>query len=399
MVNMIPNILRQASAFILARQQPSYRRFLHGQIDFKEALIGIKGARGCGKTTLLLQRAHSSGIAPQRILYIACDHPAMVDANLYELAQTFYQEGGHLLLLDEIHKAKGFATHLKAIRDTFDLQVIFSGSSALRIEHELGDLSRRAVVYTLPVLSLREFMEIETGQRFAAHSLPDLLNNHQAIASTMMQTLRPIEQFKHYLQYGAYPFYRESVDNYSRKLLEVVNQTIDSDLVSIYHIEASKLDKLKKLLYMLCSTNPVELNISKLSAAIGVSWGTLAKYLEHMQAGSLTHSVRGGSGMRTVNKPDKLLLDNTNLFYALCAAPNIGSLRETFFVSQLTQTHQVHYHDQGDFIVDEQWVFEIGGANKPLKQLLGNPNGYAAVDDRVIGDGKHIPLWLFGMLY
>jgi hypothetical protein len=396
---MIPPILRQTSAFILARKQPEYRRFLHQKIDFGEQLIGIKGARGCGKTTLLLQYAQSSGLEAGRILYVACDHPAMVDVSLYELAQTFYQEGGQLLLLDEIHKVRGFAAHLKTIRDTLELRVIFSGSSALRIEHELGDLSRRAVVYDLPVLSLREFMEIETRQVFAAYPLAELLAGHVAIAAEVMQALRPIEQFKKYLQYGAYPFYRESLDNYTRKLLEVVNLTIDSDLCGLYNIDPLKLDKLKKVLYMLCSTDPVEMNVSKLSAAVGASWATLSKYLERMSAGSLVHIVRGGSGMRTVNKPDKLLLDNTNLFYALCAAPNIGSIRESFFVSQLAYQHQVHYHDKGDFLVDDQWVFEIGGANKTLKQLDGNPHGYVAVDDVVMGDGKRIPLWLFGMLY
>ena len=150
---------------------------------------------------------------------------------------------------------------------------------------------------------------------------------------------------------------------------------------------------------MLCSTDPVELNISKLSAAVGTSWATLAKYLERMQAGSLIHIVRASSSMRTVNKPDKLLLDNANLFQVLCAAPNNGSLRETFFVSQLSHQHQVHYHDQGDFSVDDQWIFEIGGANKSLKQLKGQASSYAALDDLVMGEGRRVPLWMFGMLY
>lgn len=396
---MISPILRQTSALILARQQPAYRRFLHRKIDFGEQLIGIKGARGCGKTTLLLQHAQSCGLEAARMLYVACDHPAMVEVDLYGLAQTFHQEGGQLLLIDEIHKSKGFAAHLKAIRDTFDLQVIFSGSSALRLEHELADLSRRAVVHELPVLSLREFMEIETGQGFEAHSLPDILTNHSNIAADIMRSVRPIEQFKKYLQYGAYPFYRESLVNYTSKLLEVVNLTVDSDLASLYGIAPDKLGKLKKLLYMLCSTDPVELNISKLSAGVGTSWPTLARYLESMSAGSLVHIVRGGSGMRTVNKPDKLLLDNTNLFYALCASPNIGSIRESFFVSQLAYQHQVHYHDKGDFRVDDHWVFEIGGAGKTLRQLASQPESYAVVDDVVIGDGRRVPLWLLGMTY
>ncbi len=179
----------------------------------------------------------------------------------------------------------------------------------------------------------------------------------------------------------------------------MVHLTIDSDLSFIYNIDPHKLDKLKKVLYMLCSTDPVELNISKLSAAVGTSWPTLAKYLEYMSTGSLIYVVRAGSGMRAVNKPYKLLLNNTNLFHALCAAPNVGALRESFFVSQLSAQHQVHYHDRGDFLVDDHWVFEIGGASKTLKQLAGHAQGYAAIDDVVIGEQRRIPLWLFGLLY
>jgi predicted AAA+ superfamily ATPase len=398
---MIIPILRQASSLILARQQPEYHRFLYHKIDFSESLIGIKGARGSGKTTLLLQYAQMSHLDISKILYISCDHPAMVDENLYELAQSFYQEGGKLLFLDEIHKAKQFAVHLKAINDTFDLQVIFSGSSALRIEHELADLSRRAIVYDLPVLSFREFLEMEKKCSIEAFSIEQLLTEHLQISSRLIQQFRPIEQFKRYLKFGAYPFYQESQMTYSDKLLEVINVTIDSDLCGIYNIEPLKLDKLKKILYMLCSTNPVELNKSKLSGAVGTSWPTLAKYLERMSAGSLLHIIRGGQGMRAVNKPDKLLLDNTNLFYVLCASPNTGSIRESFFVSQLSYGHQVHYHDKGDFMINDSIIVEIGGKGKTMKQISGqyHQNAYLVLDDIEIGSNKIIPLWLFGFLY
>jgi len=396
---MIPAILRQASTFILARPQPQYQRFLHAKIDFREPLIGIKGARGSGKTTLMLQHAQAGTIPLERILYIACDHPAMVDMSLYTLAQIWYQEGGKLLLVDEVHKSKGFASALKAIRDTFDLQVIFSGSSALRIDHELADLSRRAVVYDLPVLSLREFIEIETGHHFCAYSLGEILSRHQAISAEVCRQIRPIEYLLKYLRYGAYPFYRESTATYHQKLLEVVNITIDSDLCGLYNIEPAKVDKLKKVLYMLCSSPPVELNKSKLSGAVGTSWPTLSKYLELMEAGGLIHCVRGGSGMRTVNKPDKLLLDNPNLFHALCAAPNLGTIREAFFVSQLSTCHQIHYHDQGDFIVDDRFIFEIGGASKTASQLGNQSDSYIAADDIESGSPGQIPLWVLGMRY
>ena len=396
---MIPAIIRQASAFILARSQPQYHRFLYSEIDFREPLIGIKGARGSGKTTLMLQHAQAGAIPPEKILYVACDHPAMVDISLYNLAQIWYQEGGRLLLVDEVHKSKGFASALKAIRDTFNLQVIFSGSSALRIDHELADLSRRAVVYDLPVLSLREFIEIETGSQFSAYSLEDIVSRHQAISAEVCSRIRPIEYLLKYLRYGAYPFYQESTGSYPQKLLEVVNITIDSDLCGLYNIEPVKVHKLKKILYMLCSTPPVELNRSKLSSAVGTSWPTLAKYLDLMQAGGLIHTVRGGSGMRTVNKPDKLLLNNPNLFHTLCAAPNIGAIRETFFVSQLSHRHQVHYHDQGDFIVDDRFIFEIGGAGKTASQLGNQVDSYIAADDIETGAPGRIPLWIFGMGY
>jgi len=385
--------------FILSQRQPEYRRFLHGIIDFNERLIGVKGARGSGKTTLLLQYAQASTYPPEKILYVACDHPAMVDVNLYDLAQTFYQEGGKLLLIDEVHKARGFAASLKAIRDTFALQVIFSGSSALRIEHELADLSRRAVVYDLPVLSLREFIEMETESTFPAYSLEDILSGHQTISHEIGARIRPIEYLHKYLRHGAYPFYRESAASYTQKLLEVINLTIDSDLCGLYNIEPAKLDKLKKILYMLCSTPPVGLNKTRLSSAVGASWPTLSKYLERMQAGSLIHNVRAGTGMRVVNKPDRLLLNNPNLFYALCSTPNSGSIREVFFVSQVSYSHQVHYHDQGDFLVDDTYVFEIGGSSKTSRQLGKQTNAYVVSDNIETGAPRQIPLWIFGLGY
>lgn len=396
---MTPLIIRQASSFVLNQKQPEYHRFLHYRIDFNERLIGIKGPRGSGKTTLMLQYAHLTGIAKEKIFYAACDHPAMIDLELYDLAQEFYQEDGKLLLIDEIHKRKGFGRSLKAIRDTFGLQVIFSGSSALRIDHELADLSRRAVVYELPVLSLREFMELETGLSFTAYPLQTITFKHQSISAEVCSQVRPIEYFKKYLEYGAYPFYLESKTSYIHKLLEVINITIDSDLCLLYNIEPVKLEKLKKILYMLCSSPPSELNKSKLSSAVGASWPTLSKYLERMQAAGLIYCLRAGSGMRTVNRPDKLILNNPNLYFSLCANPNTGAIRETFFISQLSQGHQVHYYDQGDFVVDDQFIFEIGGRSKSNRQIRGQDNAFIVADDIEIGSLNQVPLWAFGMTY
>ena len=392
-------VLHKISTQIFSKDIPQYKRWLYAKIDFNGKMIGIKGPRGAGKSTILFQYATSSDIPASKKLYVSCDHPAMSGVSLYDVADSFYARGGQLLIIDEIHKRNGFAKELKAIYDVFDLQVIFSGSSALQIDNSIVDLSRRAVIYNLGVLSLREFCELQTGEKFQNYTLQELIENHIDIATDIMAKVRPLEQFNNYLEYGCYPFYKNSLIEYPQKLTEVINITIDSDLASIYKIDPSKLDKLKKIIYMLCSTKPFELNISKLSSAVGASWITLSKYLERMDAGSLIHIVRAGSGMRTVNKPDKLLLDNPNLFTVLCASGNIGSIRESFFVSQTSLLHQVHFHDKGDFIIDEKLVFEIGGASKDSHQLKGNKNGFVVSDDIEIGFDNKIPLYLFGFLY
>lgn len=390
--------LQKVSQQVFARTLPTYQRYLHKQIDFSSQLIGVKGARGAGKSTLLLQHARQLNLPATQVLYVSCDHPAMVGVSLYDLAESFYARGGRLLLIDEIHKANDFSQALKAIYDVFDLQVLFSGSSALQIEQANADLSRRAVVHRLGVLSFREFCELELGKELPSYSLAEVLTGHENIAGELLQQFRPLEQFAKYLSYGCYPFYLESLTDYPAKLLSVINLTIDSDLSRIYHIDSGKLDKLKKVLYMLCSTNPYELNVSKLSAAVGVSRPTLHNYLHQMEAGSLLHIVRGGVGMRAVNKPDKLLLDNPNLFQVLCGDSYIGSVRESFFVSQLGLAHQVHYHDRGDFVIDDSLVFEVGGASKSATQLKGS-SGFIAADDIEAGFNNKIPLWLFGFLY
>lgn len=390
--------LQKISAQILARKVPTYKRYLYHQVDFNARLLGITGARGAGKSTILLQHAKECNLAATQVMYVSCDHPAMVGVSLYTLAEAFFARGGQLLLVDEIHKNDNFSQDLKAIYDVFDLRLIFSGSSALQIEQASADLSRRAVVHRLGVLSFREFCELELRQTLPSFSLAEILTAHEDITAQLLQSFRPLEQFAKYLRYGCYPFYQESLADYPSKLLAVINLTIDSDLSRIYRNDPSKLDKLKKILYMLCTTPPYELNISKLSTATGVSWPTLQKYLQQMDAGSLIHVLRGGVGMRAVNKPDKLLLDNPNLFQVLCAGHNLGSVRESFFVSQLRLKHQVHYHDRGDFVVDDVWVFEVGGVGKTNTQLQG-AQGFVAADDLEVGFENKIPLWLFGFLY
>jgi predicted AAA+ superfamily ATPase len=323
----------------------------------------------------------------------------MVNQKLYEIADEFYSFGGKLLILDEIHKIKDFASNLKAMYDFTDLQVLFSGSSAMQIEHESIDLSRRALIYNMPPLSFREFLNLSNIENFDKVSLNDILSNHEDITVDITSRIKPLEHFSDYLTYGAYPFFKEGIRSYDNRLLEIVNTTIDSDLSMIFNINSDKLEILKKVLYMLCTTSPLEINKLKLSSATRISWATLSKYLDYMQKGSLVHIVRGSKGFNSLKKQNKLLLNNPNLFQILCANPDIGSLRESFFVSQLKQHHQVHYYDKGDFLVDEKVVIEIGGKSKDKKQIKNETNAYLAIDDIEFGMGNKIPLWLFGFLY
>jgi len=395
---MIP-ILAKLSKRFLSVKPSSFRRFLYDEIDFSAQVIGIVGGRGSGKTTLMHQYAKSSKYKPSQILYISCDHPSIINENIYEIADDFYAHGGKLLLLDEIHKVKDFPSHLKAIYDFTDLQVIFSGSSAMSIRHEIADLSRRALVYDLPILSFREFLALKNIVHLKSYSLEEILRSHEDIVIEIISKIKPLEYFGDYLEYGAYPFFKEGINSYSDRLLEVVHTTIDSDLASIFSINYEKLDALKKVLYMLCSTTPYEVNKSKLSNGVGISWSTLAKYLEYMQKGSLLHIVRGSKGHKTLHTPNKILLNNPNLFSVLCAKADIGAIRESFIVSQLLPSHQVHYHHQGDFLIDELYTIEVGGRSKDIKQIKGLKEAYLAIDDIESGYDNAIPLWLFGFLY
>jgi len=395
---MIP-ILSKLSRRFLSTKPSSFKRFLYEQIDFSAQIIGIVGGRGSGKTTLMHQYARASRYKSSQILYISCDHPSVISADIYSIADDFYTHGGKLLLLDEIHKVRDFSAHIKAIYDFTDLQVIFSGSSAINIRHETGDLSRRALVYEMPVLSFREYLALKNIVHLPSYTLEEIVSSHEDIVVEILSEVKPLAHFSDYLDHGAYPFFKEGIASYSDRLLEVVNTTIESDLASIFSISHEKLDALKKVLYMLCSTTPYEVNKSKLSANAGVSWSTLSKYLDYMQKGSLLNIVRGSNGHKTIQTPNKILLNNPNLFAVLCAKADVGAIRESFVVSQLLTDHQVHYHTQGDFLVDEKIVLEVGGTSKDASQITGMEDAYLAIDDIESGYDNVIPLWLFGFLY
>jgi len=392
-------ILKKLSKSWLSKKSSKFHRSLFEKIDFDTQLIGIKGARGSGKTTLLHQAAKASAHKASQILYISCDTAAMAGEDLFEIATEFAQFGGKLLLVDEIHKMNDFSTHLKSIYDFLDIQLIFSGSSAILLEHNKGDLSRRATIFTLPVLSFREFIALKNGLEFKSYPLEELLENHEDIAFEIMQEVKPLELFSYYKEYGAYPFFKESVSDYTMRLQEVINTTIESDLTYIFKIDALKQNTLKKILSLLCTLTPYEINKSKLSNDANISWATLSKYLTYMQKGALLELITYQNKQNQLNKAPKILLSNPNLFTVLCANADKGSLRESFFVSQLVSKHTIYNALSGDFVVDEKYTIEIGGKSKDNKQIQGLKQAYIAMDDIESGYDNVIPLWLFGFLY
>jgi len=384
---------------VLSKLDKSYKRYIFKKVDFNEKLIGIIGARGVGKTTFLLQYLKESPINLNKKLYINAEFLEFSFLKLYDLAEEFEKTGGELLVIDEIHKYQNFEKELKLIYDTLDLKVIFSGSSAIKLEHSKADLSRRAVIYKMNNLSFREFLELKTGEKFESFSLEDILNNHQNLAFEIISKLRPFEYFEEYLHKGAYPFYFDNFNTYCMKLEEAINSSIDSDLALIFDIKPINLIKLKKLIYLICSSEPFELNITKLSQKIEISRNYLYQYLYYLEKGDiftiLDSKTRGDA---IFVKPQKVYLKNTNLNYCYCDNLKIGTIRETFFANQLFE-YRLTYPKNGDFLVNDEYTFEIGGKNKDFKQIKNIKNSFVVADDIEIGFNNKIPLWLFGFLY
>lgn len=394
---------RKLEKQILKEHSVEYKRYLYGTIDFSSKLVGIVGARGVGKTTLLLQRALElkNTYEPHKSLYFSYDYPRSVDARLIELAEEFVKLGGEYLLVDEIHKYSDFATDLKAIYDFYPkLKVIFTGSCATSIYSAQADLSRRVVLYHMKGLSYREFLEMKLGRVFQSFSLQELCRDSIDIVDSIERDVLPLEYFSEYLKFGYYPFYFEHGAHYLRLLNAVINQTIDIDLVKLGFVKDSFTHKLKKLLFVISESEPFELNITKVAGSIEVSRNTLYAYLNHLdKAGLISSIVSSQKGISSMSKPEKLYLNNTNIFYALSSEPKVGTLRETFFVSQLRDIHRVEAAKKGDFLVDREYVFEVGGEGKNYSQIKDIKNSYLVIDTDSTQNPKKIPLWLFGFLY
>ena len=391
--------LQVYSSLFLSKETPSYERELLNRINLKNKIIGVVGAKGVGKTTLLLQFMKRQNLSPNEMMYISVDHPLMSSTTILDIAKEFASFGGKLLVFDEIHSQSDFANDLKTIWDFLEINIIFSGSSALHLDG--ADLSRRAIKYHLPTLSFREFLEIETEQKFEKLTLEEITKNHMTYASELLSQIKPLKYFKDYLDYGYYPFYLEDIETSKIKLSEAINKTIDIDLLKIYNIDPKKLRNIKKILTMLCTTMPYKPNMTTLSHAVEVDIKTLYTYLNALSSGKIVRMLSSHvRGEEIIKKPEKIYLDNPNMFQALCQSSDIGTVRESFFASSLQNAeYETQVSKKGDFIVDKRYTFEVGGKGKGYKQIKDMKNAYIASDMIEVGFGNKIPLWLFGFLY
>lgn len=392
---------RQLSILKLNQKIPAYKRFLYKTIKTSRSKItGIYGARGVGKTTLMVQLLKSLNLNVREAIYISCDHPLFTDIDLFEFLTEFYKKGGKYVFIDEIHKIKNFQKHIKSAYDFLDLKIYFSGSSAVSITDP--DLSRRFSMYKLPVLSLREYIEIAYETSLKSYSFNDILKNHEIIAQNIVNSLdqKILKLYDEYLNFGAYPFYFEDPDKYTERLTDIVNASLYYDIGEIYNVSSEKIHSLKKLLSAICVSKPLELSIEKLANITGITKSTLYRYIDYLSKAQLIiHISHEAKRFRALRKPDKLYLANSNLFNALCLEKDKGTVRETFFASLISYNHKLHYLDKGDFLVDEKYVFEIGGRNKDFSQIKGIKNSFLAIDNIEIGFERKIPLWIFGFLY
>lgn len=387
---------------LLRNTNLKFERYAIDELPWNQRLLGIKGARGVGKTTLLLQYIKKTYGFNESALYIKLDDVYFYDNKLIDLADDFVSRGGKHLFIDEAHKYANWAAELKNIYDYHpDLKVVFTGSSLLQILTANADLSRRALVYTLPGLSFREFLIMKTGQFLPPFPLEDILFDSVRIAVDINDKIIPLKYFDEYLRIGYFPFFNQEKHFFYQRLQEVVNLILEVELPGLRKTGISKVHKLKQLLFIIAGSVPFQPNISALADKTQTSRKVILEYIHHLKdARILMPLYRNSHGVSLLQKPQKIFLENTNYIYLLAEKnANKGNLRETFFLNQLSHGHAVTYAESGDFVVDETYSFEIGGKNKSSRQIKNLDNAFLVSDDIATGTKKRIPLWLFGFMY
>ncbi len=386
---------------LLKATENQFSRSLFDIVNWKQRMVGIRGLRGTGKTTMLLQYLKFQ--LKEKGLYVSADHPYFYDNSLLDLADQFEKDGGKVLLIDEIHKYPHWSSELKNIYDGYpNLRIIFTASSALEIQKGEADLSRRVITYELAGLSFREYLAFEHGLKYSIQSLNDIFTNKADFTHEVLQDRKPLPLFKKYLISGYFPFSKEDTQaEFSVKLNQVINTVLESDLAAIEKYTAGNVVSIKKLLGILSESVPFTPNISALASKMKLGRDTINNFLQQLERARLLNLLHQHSkGVAALQKPDKIYLENTNLSYALKNEPDVGSLRETFFLNQLKNTgHKVALPKSGDFIIDGKWTIEIGGKAKESNQIKSVKNSFLALDEIESPYQNRIPLWAFGFLY
>lgn len=398
------NIIRTSRRLIEATDT-KFHRYLYHLIRWNEArLIMIKGARGVGKTTLMLQHIKETFGVSEKAIYASCDNIWFTDNKLLDLVEYHYTHGGTHLFLDEIHRYPGnWNIELKNIYDSYPgYNVVFTGSSIIHLDVAIADLSRRCTSYHLFGLSFREYLLFEEIENIYPLTLQEVFDSsHKSeyfIANLLNHNV--LSLFNDYLKKGYYPFYKESTGLYYDKIEHILDATLLRDLPAAENIEFETLDKIRRLLYILATDKPFTLNVASLSQKVGLSRNMIIRMFDLLDRGSIIRCIyKSGRSPKSLVKPFKILFDNTDLMAALGAENDIGSIRETYVASMLAQNQKITEPLEGDFLINDKYTIEVGGKGKKYKQIADLPDSYLVVDDEEVGFGNRLPLWILGFLY
>ncbi len=384
-------------SYLVEHTNAPVRRDLMDEIDWNDRLIGIKGTRGVGKTTFLLQYAKEKFGTDRSCLFINMNNFYFSKYTLVDFAGEFVKRGGKVLLIDQVFKYPEWSHDLRACYEKFPgLKIVFTGSSVMRLKEENPELSGIVKMYYLRGFSFREFLNLQSGNNFRAYTLQEILENHEQIAKTILRNVKPLDFFQDYLHHGFYPFFLEK-RNFSENLLKTMNMMIEVDILLIKQIELKYLSKIKKLLYLLAVDGPVAPNVSQLAAEIQTSRATVMNYIKYLADARLINMVYP-KGEEFPKKPSKLMMHNTNLMYSIYPVKvDEQDVLDTFFMNTMYKDHKLYKGDKGtSFMVDGNLHFRICAEGCKFKN---NPNVYYAPHKLELGHGNQIPLWLFGFLY
>lgn len=386
--------LYQKFETLLQSTTTDFKRYLYDKVSWESRMIGIIGARGVGKTTMILQYIKEN-LDSKRALYVSADDMYFGENRLFDLADDFYKNAGEYLFIDEIHKYTDWSRELKNIYDSFPtLKVVFTGSSVLDILKGSADLSRRAIIYKLQGLSFREYLKLFQNYDTEVYTLEQIINNEVKLENIQ----HPLPLFNDYLKRGYYPFGIEN--EMDLRLGQIIVQTLESDIPQYANLNVGTSRKLKRLLSIIAERVPFKPNFTKISEMISVSRNSLDDYFSYMEKAGLIAQLRNEtSGIRGLGKVDKVYLDNTNIIFNLVGEKsNIGNLRETFFFNQMRVKNEVISSQIADFVI-ENYTFEVGGKNKKQNQIEKDSKSFIVKDDIEYGYRNVIPLWVFGLNY